>query len=142
MELGREPGCDKLRQFLMWIFGAISRTSARIGGGAACRQLQNQCERGICRSFGQYLLERGYFTVGESPALFRDVSGNGPQRCCSRIQRLWRAKWECRTTTPVPASLAFLADETTMDKSFEKFSRHGSLPRQAQAMEGGQEAEA
>jgi len=71
--------------------------------------------------FGQYLFERGYFTIGEIPGLFRDVSGDDSQALLRRIQRLVAGKMGVPETEPVPASLAFLADETMMEKSFDKY---------------------
>jgi len=80
----------------------------------------NASEEFIVR-FGQYLSERGYFTIGEIPGLFRDVSGDDPQALLRPIQRLVARKMGVPDTELVPASLAFLADETTMHKSLDKY---------------------
>ncbi len=122
MELGREPGYDKLRQFLDVDF---RRDLKNLGaywweGQLAGGYKTNASEEFVVR-FGQYLFERGYFTIGEIPGLFREMSGDDPQALLRRIQRLVARKMGVPETEPVPASLAFLADETTMEKSFDKY---------------------
>jgi hypothetical protein len=122
MELGREPGYARLRQFLDLDF---RRDLKNLGaywweGQLAGNYKTNASEELIVR-FSQYLLERGYFTMGEIPGLFQSVSGDNPQALLHRIQRLVANKMGVPETEPVPASLAFLADEATMDKSFEKY---------------------
>ncbi len=122
MELGRERGYDKLRQFLDVDFRRDLKNL-----GAYCWEGQlvsgyktNASEEFIVR-FGQHLFERGYFKIGEIPGLFNDVLGNDTQALLCRIQRLVARKMGVPDTEPVPASLAFLADETTMNKSFDKY---------------------
>jgi hypothetical protein len=122
LELGREPGYDKLRRFLNVDF---RRDLKNLGvycweGQLASGYKTNADEEFIVR-FGQYLFERGYFTVGEIPGLFRAANGDSPQALLRRIQRLVARKMGVPETEPVPASLAFLADEATMEKSFDKY---------------------
>jgi hypothetical protein len=59
--------------------------------------------------------------MGEIPVLFTDASGDDPQALLHRIQRLVARKMGVPDTEPVPASLAFLADGTTMEKSFDQY---------------------
>ena len=122
MELGRERGYDTLRQFLDVDFRRDLKNLGEYGwaGQLAGNYKTNADEEFIVR-FGQYLVERGYFTIGEIPGLFRAVSGDDPQVLLRRIQRLVARKMGVPETEPVPASLAFLADETTMEKSFDKY---------------------
>jgi len=122
MELGRERGYDTLRQFLDVDFRRDLKNLGEYGwaGQLASGYKTNADEEFIVR-FGQYLVERGYFTIREFPGLFRAVSGDDPQALLRRIQRLVARKMEVPETQPVPASLAFLADETTMEKSFDKY---------------------
>jgi hypothetical protein len=122
MELGQEPGYEKLRQFLDV---DLRRDLKNLGaywweGQLASGYKTNASEEFIVR-YGQYLCERGYFTTGEIPGLFRDVSGDDPQALLPRIQRLVARTMGVPETEPVPAALAFLADETTMDKSFAHY---------------------
>jgi len=122
MELGRERGYDKLRQFLDVDF---RRDLKNLGtywweGQLASGYKTNADEEFIVR-FGQYLVERGYFKIGEIPGLFRAVSGDNPQVLLHQLQRLVARKMGVPETEPVPASLAFLADETIMEKSFDKY---------------------
>jgi len=122
LELGREPGYHKLRQFLD---GDFRRDLKNMGaywweGQLVSNYKTNANEEFIAR-FGQYLLERGYFTTGDIPKLIGDVSGNDTQDLLRQIQRLVARKMGVPDAEPVPASLAFLADETTMQKSFDKY---------------------
>jgi len=122
MELGGEPGFGGLRQFLNVDF---RRDLKNLGaywweGELASGYKTNVSEEFVVR-FGQYLFERGYFTIGEIPGLFRDVSEDDPQVLLRRIQRLVARKMGVPETEPVPASLNFLVDEKTMGKSFDKY---------------------
>ena len=122
MELGREPGYDRLRQFLDVDF---RRDLKNLGaywweGQLAGNYKTNASEEFVVR-FGQYLIERGYFTMQEIPGLFGAGSGDNPQALLRRMQRLVAGKMGVPETEPVPASLAFLADEETLAKSFDKY---------------------
>jgi len=122
MELGREPGYDKLHQFLDVNFrNDLKNLSAYWWEGQLVNGYRTNASEEFVVRFGQYLFEHGYFTVGEIPALFRDMSGNDPQALLRQIQRLVARKMGIPDTEPVPASLAFLADETAMKKSFDKY---------------------
>jgi hypothetical protein len=122
MELGREPGYGKLRQFLDVDFRRdLKNLSAYWWEGQLAGGYKTNADEEFIVRFGQYLLERGYFTIGEIPALFRDASGDDPQALLHQIQRLVARKMGVPDTEPVPASLAFLANETAMEKSFDKY---------------------
>ncbi len=122
MELGRERGYDKLRQFLNVDFRRdLKNLSAYCWEGLLASGYKTNADEEFIVRFGQYLIERGYFTIGEIPGLFRDASGDNPQALLRPIQRLVARKMGVPETEPVPASLAFLADETTMEKSFDKY---------------------
>ena len=130
MELGREPGCDKLRQFLDVDFRRdLKNLGAYWWEGQLASGYKTNANEEFTVRFGQYLLEHGYFTVGEIPALFTEVSGDDPQALLRRIQRLVARKMGVPDTEPAPASLAFLADETMMDKSFYKYLADTDLYR-------------
>jgi len=124
-ELGREPGYDKLRQFLNVDFRRDLKNLSEYWweGRLAAGYNTNAGEEFAVR-FGQYLVEHGYFTVGEIPGLLRDFSGDdpqAPQAMMRRIQRLVARKMGVPDSQPVPASLGFLADDTKMDESFDKY---------------------
>ena len=57
------------------------------------------------------------------------MSGDDPQALLRPIQRLVARKMGVPDTEPVPASLAFLAGETTMEKSFDKYLAGTALYR-------------
>jgi len=122
MELGREPGYDKLHQFLEVDFRRdLKNLSAYFWEGQLVSSYKTNASEEFTVRFGQYLFERGYFKIGEIPALFRETAGDDPQALLRRIQRLVARKIGVSDTEPVPASFAFLADETTMNKSFDKY---------------------
>jgi hypothetical protein len=122
MELGRERGYDKLRQFLNVDFRRdLKNLSAYCWEGLLASGYKTNADEEFIVRFGQYLFERRYFTIGEIPGLFRDMSGGDSHALLRPIQRLVARKMGVPDTEPVPASLAFLADETTMEKSFDKY---------------------
>jgi len=122
MELGREPGYGKLRQFLDVDFRHdLKNLSVYWWEGQLASDYKTNADEEFVVRYGQYLFERGYFTVGEIPALFRGASGDDPKPLLHQLQRLVARKMGVPDIKPVPASLAFLADETTMQKSFDKY---------------------
>jgi len=132
MELGQEPGYDKLRQFLDVDFRRdLKNLGAYWWEGWLAGSFNTNASEEFAARFGQYLCERGYFTIEEIPGLFSDVSGDDPQALSRRIQRLVARKMGVPEAQPVPASLAFLADEAKMNESFEKYLA-GTEPYRAQ----------
>ena len=122
MELGREPGYDKLRQFLDVDFRRdLKNLSAYCWDGELAGACKTNAGGEFAVRFGLYLFERGYFTIGEIPGLLRDVSGYDWPALLRRIPRLVARKMGVPETESVPASLAFLADESMMEKSFDKY---------------------
>ncbi|MGD0411024.1 MAG: hypothetical protein ABSC18_04920 [Verrucomicrobiota bacterium] len=122
MELGGEPGYDKLRQFLDVDFRRdLKNLGAYWWEGRLTGAYSTNAGEEFAVRFGQYLCERGYFTLEEIPGLFSDVSGNDPQAIFGRIQRLVARKMGVPDAQPVPAPLAFLADEAKTEESFGKY---------------------
>jgi hypothetical protein len=121
-ELGQAKGYEKLRQFLEV---DLRRDLMNLGtywceAQFAAIYTTNGYELFAVR-FGQYLAERGYFKVADIPGLFRDISAEDSQALLSRIQRLVARKMGVLDTEPVPASLAFLGNSTTLDESLNKY---------------------
>jgi hypothetical protein len=130
MELGREPGYDKLRQFLEVDFRHdLKNLGAYWWEGELVNAYRTNAAEEFAVRFGQYLLERAYFKIGEIPDLFKAESENYPQALVPRIQRLVARKMGVPETERVPASLAFLADETMTEKSFDKYLASTDLYR-------------
>jgi hypothetical protein len=122
-ELGQEPGYDKLRQFLDVDFRRDLKNLSEYGwDGRLAGAYKTDAILEFAARFGQYLFERGYFTMGEVPRLFTDAAGENQQGLLQMIQRLVARKMGVPETAPVPASLNFLADETTLEKSFNKYA--------------------
>ena len=87
--------------------------------GALVNSYKTNASEEFAVRFGQYLFERGYFTLGEIPDLFKDTDNLQAQ--LQWIQRLVARKMGVPDTEPVPSSLAFLADETKMGKSLTNY---------------------
>jgi hypothetical protein len=122
-ELGREPGYDKLRQFLEVDFRRdLKNLSAYWWDGRLAGAYKTNAGEEFAVRLGQYLFERGYFTMAEIPRLFTEASGDNSPALLRRIQRLVARKMGVPETEPVPASLAFLGDEATLEKSFNQFA--------------------
>lgn len=126
-ELGREPRYDQLHQFLnVELRHDLKNLSSYWWEGQLVNIYKTNASTEFAVRFGQYLYERGYFTLGEMPGMvgdvsFADVSGNDPKPLLRRIQRLVARKMGVPDTEPVPTSLAFLADDSMMEKSFTNY---------------------
>jgi hypothetical protein len=130
MQLGHEPGYDKLRQFLEVDFRRdLKNLGAYWWDGQFAGAYKTNASAEFAFRFGQYLFERGYFTLAEIPRLFADASGNDQRALLRTIQRLVARKMGAPETEPVPASLAFLADETMLENSFNKYAAGTDLYR-------------
>ena len=122
VELGQEPGYDKLRQFLDADFRReLKNLGAYCWEGQLVGNYETNASEEFIVRFGQYLVEHGYLTMEDVPDVFREVYADDLPALQHRIQRLVARKMGVPDTEPVPASLAFLADETTMEKSFEQY---------------------
>ena len=122
MELSHEPGYAKLHQFLDVDFRRdLKNFSAYWLSGQLVSAYQTNADEEFTVRFAQYLLEHGYFTVEEMPGLFKDAAGNDSLAIFRRVQRLVARKMGVPESGPVPASLAFLADDASMEKSFDKY---------------------
>ena len=117
MELGRETGYDKLRQFLNVDF---RRDLKNLGDYQWEGWLTGNHEEFAMRS-GQYLLERGYFTTKEIPGLCRGVSSNDLLEILLQNQRLFARKMGVPETTTLPPSTAILADKEKLKQSFDDY---------------------
>lgn len=121
-ELGRQPGYDKLHQFLDADFRRdLKNLTTYWWEGNLVGSYNTNASEEFAVRFGQYLLERGYFTVGELPGIGAELSADNSQASLRRIQRLVARKMGVPDTEPMPSSLAFLGDETNVDKSFTNY---------------------
>jgi hypothetical protein len=69
----------------------------------------------------QFLIERGYVKTEDLILLMAHAELGGKKRWFLLLQRFVASKMGVPDWQPVPASLAFLADEETIRKSFEKY---------------------
>jgi hypothetical protein len=121
-ELGTEPGHGPLRQFLDADFRRdLKNLAAYLWQGELAAGYQTNAAAEYLVRFSQYALERGYFTSAEIPALFQEISGNDHQALLALGQRLVARKMGVPETEPVPATLAFLADEASLSQSLERY---------------------
>ena len=130
MELGTDSGYDRLRRFLDGDFRRdVKNLATYWWDGQLASAYQTNADEEFAVRFGQYLWERGYFTVGEIPALFDEMSGNDSTALMHRIQRLVARQMGVPESAPIPVSLAFLADEAAMEKSFDQYLAGTALYR-------------
>ena len=130
MELGHEPGYGALRQFLEVDFRRdLKNLGAYAWEGELTGSYTTNASEEFMVRFGQYLVEHGYLTMQDVPAVFREVSGGDSPALWRRIQRLVARKMGVPDTEPVPVSLAFLADGATAEKSFDRYLAGTALYR-------------
>ena len=121
-ELGREPGYAQLHQFLnVDLRRDLKNVSSYWWEGELVSNYKTNASEEFAVRFGQYLFEHGYFTLGEFPGLVGELSGKDSQVLLRRVQRLVARKMGVAENKPVPALLAFLADETMIEKSFTNY---------------------
>jgi hypothetical protein len=122
MELRHESGYPKLQHFLEVDFRRDLKNASAYW--AECQFIEtyqtNAVEEFISR-FSQYLWERKYFTIGEVPYLSTIFAENDTPAIYGLLQRLVARQMGVPDTEPVPTSLAFLANETAMNRSFDKY---------------------
>lgn len=122
MQLGGEPGYDQLHRFLDVDFRRdLKNLGAYCWEGQLAGNYTTNADDELAVRFGQYLIEHGYLTINEVPAVFGEVEGDDSQALMHRVQRLVARKMGVPDTKPVPAALAFLGDEATMEKSLDKY---------------------
>jgi hypothetical protein len=116
-ELRREPGYDKLHQFLDVDFRRdLKNLSSYWWEGELVNSYKTNASEEFTVRFAQYLFERGYLTISEIPGLIKDA--NHVPALLPRLQRFVARKMGVPDTEPVPASLAFLGDARQIEKSF------------------------
>jgi hypothetical protein len=130
IELGREPGYDKLRKFLDEdLRHDLKNFSSYFWEWQIASDYKTNAIEEFVVRFGQYLFERGYFKIGEMPGLFRDLSSDDSQAIVLRIQRLLARKMGVPDTAPLPPSLVLLADDARREESFDKYFASTELYR-------------
>lgn len=121
-ELGRENGYGQLHQFLDVDFRRdLKNLSAYWWEGQMINAYKTNASEEFIVRFAQYLQERGYFKLGEIPKVVGEFSRNDSSALFSRMQRLVAGKMGVPESAPVPAALAFLADDQLMEKSFTNY---------------------
>ena len=122
MELGAQPGYEKLRQFLDVDFrGDLKNVGAYCWAGQVSANYQTNAVEEFSVRIGQFLVERGYLELNDLPVLFRSVTENDDRPLLRLIQRLVARKMGVPDSQPPPAFLNFLGDAATSEKSFERF---------------------
>lgn len=120
--LGQQPGYAQLRQFLDVDFRRdLKNAGAYFSAGQLTGGYYTNATEEFCVRFGQHLEERGYFKPADVPNIIRDFSGNDSQAPLRWIARLVASKMGVPETEPVPAALAFLADENNMENSLSNY---------------------
>jgi len=122
LELGHEAGYPRLRHFLDVDFRRDLKNASAYWAEAQFIDLyQTNADQEFIARFGQYLLERGYFQVGELPSLSRMLGENDNHSLYLLAQSLIARKLGVAETDTIPASLAFLANDASTEKSFNRY---------------------
>ena len=117
-EMWRDPDYPKLRRFLDADFRRdLKNLGTYCWEGQLAGNFDTNGTSEFILRFGQYLIERGYFSIGELPGLYRDLNAGNDAALQHRIQRLAARRLGVPDRQPIPASIAFLAD----DKSFGRY---------------------
>ncbi len=124
-QLGHEPGYPQLRQFLDVDFRRdLKNGSAYWWQGLFINSRETNVNEEFAVRYGQYLFERGYFKLGEIPRLEDGLAENDFAPIFHWNQRLVARKMGVPDSKPIPASLAFLADETILQESLTNYLVH------------------
>jgi hypothetical protein len=131
-ELGDEPGYPQLHQFLDRDFRCdLKNASSYLWEGMLAGNHQTNASEEFTVRFGQYLYDRGYFSLDELPFLnriFLDDSADA-SAASKWLQRLIARKMGVPDSAPVPSSLNFLANASSVEKSFTNYVVHTDLYR-------------
>jgi hypothetical protein len=121
-ELGKDPRFENLRQFLDGDFRRDLRnlTLYLWTEQFSTAANSNSFESSLLRCW-QFLIERGYVKTEDLILLVAQADLVGKKRWSLLLQRLVACKMGVPESQPVPASLAFLADEESIGKTFEKY---------------------
>jgi hypothetical protein len=121
-ELGKEPGYDRLRSFLDTNFRRdLKNLAAYLWEAQFAGAFNTNATEELVMRFGLYLAEHGYFSVGDLPGLYRDLSEDKSSGLPRRIQRMVAERMGISGSAPIPPALAFLKDEASIEKSFTNF---------------------
>jgi len=124
-QLGREPGYPQLHQFLDVDFRRdLKNGSAYWWQGLFVNSRETNANEEFTVRYGQYLFERGYFKLGEIPPLESSLAENDFAPIFRWNQRLVARKMGLPDSEPIPPSLAFLAEETTLQESLTNYLVH------------------
>ena len=118
-ELGNEPGYDQLRQFLD---SNLRRDLENVGAYWWYQQfapvITNCGNIDFVIRIGQYLLKRGYVTIGDIPTLLKDQDSDESRPLSFWIRRFVARKLAIPENTP---SLEFLSNDDQMEKSLGQY---------------------
>jgi hypothetical protein len=122
MELRNEAGYPQLRHFLDVDFRRdLKNASAYWAEGQFIEMYRTNATEEFIVRFGQYLWERNYFSVDEIPKLSNMIMTGDSRPFCAWLQRLAARKMGVSDTKAVPAPLAFLANDASIEKSFDRY---------------------
>ncbi len=121
-EFRHEPRYQNLRRFLDGDFRRdLKNLSLYLWAGDVSSLCKPEATEEFIVRFGQYLIERGYLKPEDALALVPTFSGDDSGRACLLLQALLAEKLGVSPASPMPKSLAFLADPETLQKSWDKF---------------------
>ncbi len=129
-ELGTEPGFKELHRFVdrefrrdlknLGMYAWSADVAARYRTETGQEFLTETGQEFIVRAC-QYLVERGYFTRKDIPALVRSVSCDQGGSALKLFQRLVARKMGVADSEPIPKRLALLGDGKLLGASWTKY---------------------
>ncbi len=120
-ELGQEAGYDKLHKFLDNDFRHDLKNLGQYMLRSQTAGVTTNVDGELLVRLGEYMVGRGYFQLGEMAQVFQEYSASDSEGLSRRVQRIVARKMGLPESAPIPASLAFSADDATRTKSFEKY---------------------
>ena len=126
-ELEHEPEFPELKQFLNVDFRQDLKNLSLYGWAYDVTSRHSDNAEAACLiRVGQYLSERGYFTVDQLPALarvLRDLDGDSAKELLSLMQRFIASKMGFAADQPIPDCLNFLSNVSAIKASSRSYLR-------------------
>ncbi len=120
-EIGQDPAFPRLRQFLDKDLRANLKGLLLLGWAHHVSSAGNVGDEELAARGVQYLIERGYLTMTDVPAVARLELSNDSRRLLALAQRLLARKMGVSDREPIPASLGFLSDPNRAGKAFASY---------------------
>ncbi len=119
--MGQDPALPRLREFLDKDLRADLKGLLLLGWAHHVASAGDVGDEELIARAVQYLVERGYLTMTDVPAVARIEVANDSGPFLALAQRLLARKMGVGDRQPIPTSLAFLSDPNRAGKSFAAY---------------------